>query len=523
MQVKEVAFQAACFAHAINITVYNSIFSLSVIFVTFRLNSSHVSETTKESFQTQSRDEKDNLQTSALVEKEKIPEKRKDLQEEESADQKPPSNSFSRSSSFSSSSSSSFSKDEVTVIQQNQPQQEEVITPYSVDPVTVEKKDNFQEQYSTEEYVSGLSDDQKAQEAHKDVLSLPAEQKPQRAKDNDSSSTSEESSSSSSSSDEGSFEMVSTKGPAPEPPSSTVDSEYQNYPPVIPEDDYYRNFLQAQEIQQVPQSSPKVQTPIATPSKRREDIMFTSGWRKVVRLMDLIKARLVEEETVRKLEFGEVDEDKVAGELQQYLTGSEPIAGVILVEDGSKLSLYDATKNQILRRGTAVGLLEAQAATGSIINPYNGEKMSVEEATKVGLIDPQLAAVLVRAERAVVGFKFMTSDKPLSLFDAMKRKLVMESHGIRLLEAQIATGGIIDPYANHRIPVEVAFERGLFDQRLNKILESPDDDTKGFFDPNTDENLTYLELIERCVIDKDTGLRLLPIFKVAQKQDYWKK
>ena len=36
----------------------------------------------------------------------------------------------------------------------------------------------------------------------------------------------------------------------------------------------------------------------------------------------------------------------------------------------------------------------------------------------------------------------------------------MKSHGIRLLEAQIATGGIIDPVANHRLPVEVAFERG---------------------------------------------------------------
>ena len=38
--------------------------------------------------------------------------------------------------------------------------------------------------------------------------------------------------------------------------------------------------------------------------------------------------------------------------------------------------------------------------------------------------------------------------------------LVVESHAIRLLEAQIATGGIIDPFANHRLPVEVAFERG---------------------------------------------------------------
>ena len=57
--------------------------------------------------------------------------------------------------------------------------------------------------------------------------------------------------------------------------------------------------------------------------------------------------------------------------------------------------------------------------------------------------------------------------------------------------------GIIDPNANHRLPVEIAFERGLFDKRLNDILKDPSDDTRGFFDPNTEENLTYMELMER--------------------------
>ena len=45
--------------------------------------------------------------------------------------------------------------------------------------------------------------------------------------------------------------------------------------------------------------------------------------------------------------------------------------------------------------------------------------------------------------------------------------------------------------------MEIAFERGLFDKHLNDILEDPSDDTRGFFDPNTEENLTYMELLER--------------------------
>jgi len=158
-------------------------------------------------------------------------------------------------------------------------------------------------------------------------------------------------------------------------------------------------------------------------------------------------------------------------------------------------------------KGTALGLLEAQAGVGSIIDPLSGEKMSVSEALQKNLLDRQFAAVLARAERAVIGFKVKGTDESLSLFQAMKRVwitasllqnankrrfksfvtynlccnfsmfskfssvfcydydsqfqgLVVENHGIRLLEAQIATGGIIDPVANHRLPVEKAFERG---------------------------------------------------------------
>ena len=44
---------------------------------------------------------------------------------------------------------------------------------------------------------------------------------------------------------------------------------------------------------------------------------------------------------------------------------------------------------------------------------------------------------------------------------------------------------------------------------MNEILTDPSDDTKGFFDPNTEENLTYLQLMERCMTDPETGLALL--------------
>uniref|UniRef100_A0A8C8SDV1 Uncharacterized protein n=1 Tax=Pelusios castaneus TaxID=367368 RepID=A0A8C8SDV1_9SAUR len=93
----------------------------------------------------------------------------------------------------------------------------------------------------------------------------------------------------------------------------------------------------------------------------------------------------------------------------------------------------------------------------------------------------------------------------------MSKDHIIRNHGIRLLEAQIATGGIIDPVHSHRIPVEVAYKRGYFDKKMNLILSDPSDDTKGFFDPNTHENLTYLQLKEKCITDPSTGLCLLPL------------
>lgn len=252
----------------------------------------------------------------------------------------------------------------------------------------------------------------------------------------------------------------------------------------------------------------------------RDTITLTSGWRRSVKLMDLIKAKLINEKTVVQLETEEITISEIESQLKPYLIGLHPIAGVYNDQTGSKTSLFDAYKSKIISRGTALSLLEAQAATGSIINPINGDMMCVEDAQNVGLLDRSFAAVLSRAERAVTGYQVKGVTDKMSLFQAMQSGFIVEKHGIRLLEAQIATGGIIDPIANHRLPVEAAFERGLFDQRLNKILQDPGDDTKGFLDPNTGENLTYLELIERCIEDKDTKLLLLPLVKSEEKELY---
>lgn len=233
------------------------------------------------------------------------------------------------------------------------------------------------------------------------------------------------------------------------------------------------------------------------------------GLRKLITADELLRSQIINQKTYNELTEGIVTVEEVSRELKKYLEGTSCIAGVYVESTKDRLSIYQAMKKNMIRPGTAFELLEAQAATGYVIDPIKNLKLNVTEAVKMGVVGPEFKDKLLSAERAVTGYRDPYSGQIVSLFQAMKKSLILKDHGIRLLEAQIATGGIIDPQESHRLPVETAYERGLFDEEMNTILTDPSDDTKGFFDPNTEENLTYLQLMDRCMMDPETGLRLL--------------
>ncbi|XP_063307013.1 plectin isoform X2 [Pelobates fuscus] len=235
------------------------------------------------------------------------------------------------------------------------------------------------------------------------------------------------------------------------------------------------------------------------------------GLRKDITMEELVRSEVMDAATAQRLQEGLTTLEEVSRNLQKFLEGTSCIAGVYVESSKERFSIYQAMKKGMIRPGTAFELLEAQAATGYVIDPIKGLKLAVEDAVRMGIVGPEFKDKLLSAERAVTGYKDPYSGKLISLFQAMKKGLILKDHGIRLLEAQIATGGIIDPEESHRLPVEMAYKRGLFDEEMNEILTDPSDDTKGFFDPNTEENLTYLQLMERCITDPETGLCLLPL------------
>uniref|UniRef100_A0A8C4GWH8 Desmoplakin b n=1 Tax=Dicentrarchus labrax TaxID=13489 RepID=A0A8C4GWH8_DICLA len=235
------------------------------------------------------------------------------------------------------------------------------------------------------------------------------------------------------------------------------------------------------------------------------------GLRGQVSVMDLVDANLLKCSDMDQLKQGRLTSRDIEDRLRPYLRGSTCIAGVYDEANEKMITIYQAMKEGLLRPGTTLELLEAQAASGFIVDPVNNTYLTVSDAYNKRLFGPEFKDNLLSAERAVTGYKLPGTDKTISLFQAIERSLVEKGHGIRLLEAQIASGGIIDPEHSHRIDVNVAYKRGYFDEKMNKILTDQSVDSKGFFDPNTEENLTYLELKKRCITDKKTGLILLPI------------
>lgn len=246
---------------------------------------------------------------------------------------------------------------------------------------------------------------------------------------------------------------------------------------------------------------------------------FVQGIRGQVSLTELVNSNLINEGDMDKVKRGLLTTKEIESRLKTYLSGSGCIAGIYDEAQDRVLPFYQALKEHLIRPGTTLELLEAQAASGFMIDPVNNACLTVEEAYKRGLVGKEFKEKLLSAERAVTGYRDPGTGQLISLFQAIEKGLIEKGHGIRLLEAQIASGGIIDPKESHRIDVEVAYRRGYFDREMNETLMYEGDDTKGFFDPNTQENLTYLELQKRCISDSRTGLLLLPLKdKNKQKQ-----
>uniref|UniRef100_UPI00398EA81A plectin-like n=1 Tax=Pristiophorus japonicus TaxID=55135 RepID=UPI00398EA81A len=233
------------------------------------------------------------------------------------------------------------------------------------------------------------------------------------------------------------------------------------------------------------------------------------GLRHQVTVQELVEAELLNRNVAGQLAKGIQTVSQVQKSLGKYLNKVNSIAGLYLESSKQKMSFYQAAKEGIIGTSVALEFLEAQAATGYIVNTLSNEKYSVQEAIEKGIVAPEFKERLLQAEKGVTGY--FHYGKALSVFQAMESKLLARQTGGRLLEVQIATGGIIDPVRSVRLPLETACKQGLLSyntvQNLYKVLGN----VKGFQNPNkTGQALHYAELMRLCVVDLEGNYLLLP-------------
>uniref|UniRef100_A0A8C6LFI3 Epiplakin-like n=1 Tax=Nothobranchius furzeri TaxID=105023 RepID=A0A8C6LFI3_NOTFU len=246
---------------------------------------------------------------------------------------------------------------------------------------------------------------------------------------------------------------------------------------------------------------------LPVPQKVDPSELVFDGVRKPVNAKQLLDCDVLDKPTFKELENGKKSVPEVCVDKNVNLKGAGPIAGVIVGKRG-KMSLTDAKKKMLLPEESADLLLEAQAATGHIIDPKANKKFTVEEACARSVIDINDLDRLMAAEAAAVGYKDPTAAKPISVFKAIKKGMIDEETGIRLLQAQESVGGILDPNLSVFLPKDTAIKRNLIDRNLCQALKQ---NPACYIEPETEQNVSYEALKEKCKIEPHTGLLLLPI------------
>uniref|UniRef100_A0A670IAH5 Dystonin n=2 Tax=Podarcis muralis TaxID=64176 RepID=A0A670IAH5_PODMU len=152
---------------------------------------------------------------------------------------------------------------------------------------------------------------------------------------------------------------------------------------------------------------------------------------------------------------------------------------------------------------------EQEAATGFIIDPTAGQKYSVDDSVAKGLVDHEYKSRLLEAEKAVLGYLF--SGKKLSVYQAIETRILERQKGKSFIEAQIASGGIIDPVRSVRVRPEVAVQLGLLNNTVLKFIYEHSSNKKVFQNPNNRQAMYYNDLLKLCLLDIGSKCFLLPV------------
>ncbi|XP_055560133.1 microtubule-actin cross-linking factor 1 isoform X2 [Falco cherrug] len=195
--------------------------------------------------------------------------------------------------------------------------------------------------------------------------------------------------------------------------------------------------------------------------------------------------------------------------------GNEAVAGVIDLGTVEIFPVFGAMQRGLIDQDTGLILLEAQVITSDLVVPETNEKVSLEKGLTRNIIDLRTFQVLQELRDALRRVEEVRREgrQLLPVVAAIEEGRISESIGLKILEAELVTGG----FKAHqgRVSMETAAQERLLTPQLYSRLLSHLEGSKDLIDPNTAEKISLSELVHRCIVHQETGLRLLPVKQLA--------
>ncbi|KAJ7416647.1 microtubule-actin cross-linking factor 1, isoforms 1/2/3/5-like protein [Willisornis vidua] len=195
--------------------------------------------------------------------------------------------------------------------------------------------------------------------------------------------------------------------------------------------------------------------------------------------------------------------------------GSEAVAGVIDLGTVEIFPVFGAMQRGLIDQDTGLVLLEAQVITSDLVVPETNEKLSLEKGLARNIIDLRTFQVLQELKDALHQVEEVRREgrQLLPVVAAIEEGRISQSTGLKILEAELVTGGF--KFQQGRISMETAVQERLLTPQLYSRLLSHLEGDKDLIDPNTAEKISLPELMDRCIVHQETGLRLLPVKQLA--------
>lgn len=204
----------------------------------------------------------------------------------------------------------------------------------------------------------------------------------------------------------------------------------------------------------------------------------------------------------------------VNSQLTQQLKEEFPVCGVYDAHTDSCVNVRSAMSRKMIDTNTAQKLLEAQAATGGIVDISNGIKYSVHKAADRGLIESSQLQRLLNAQKAFTGVEDPMTKERLSVGEAVQKGWMPKENAMRYMEAQFLTGGLVNPNKPGRVNIVDAVSSKMIDSTMMRELQEEINYAKELTDPITKEKINYKQALVRCKIDPLSGL---PMFYASSK------